>query len=144
MPDNTVRHQYPMTPASVGRARHDCERTLEAWGLSAADPSASDVVLMVSELVTNAITHGRVPHSIGRPVGLVMERDNDTVRVEVTDMQSDKVPELHSAGLSDTGGRGLWMVAELADQWGWRRNFLGKAVWVEKKMGGGEESCPSL
>lgn len=83
-------------------------------------------VLLVSELVTNAILHGRGPLELrARPSG-------SALRVEVHDADPRTPPTL-SADLepTDDGGRGLHLVDILADRWGWAESADGKVVWFE-------------
>ncbi len=85
-------------------------------------------VLLVSELVTNAIRHAQPPlelHAAANGTG---------VRVEVRDGATDP-PVLTTSERVDTslseGGRGLHLVASLSDRWGWHGHADGKAVWFE-------------
>ncbi|OIK02560.1 ATP-binding protein [Streptomyces sp. MUSC 14] len=95
--------------ARVGRMRRITAAHLRLWHVS--EPTAESVVLAVSELVTNAIRHGR------GDVGLkILYADND-VRVEVTD-GNPKPATLTNAQSDDTSGRGLFLVAVLARDWG--------------------------
>ncbi|WP_018546157.1 ATP-binding protein [Streptomyces sp. LaPpAH-108] len=79
-----------------------------------------NVVLSVSELVTNAIEHGR------GVVKLVINVNDDIVRVSV--IGKNPAPAvLRQARLDDTSGRGLLLVQELADAWG----SEGQETWCE-------------
>jgi sodium/proline symporter len=80
--------------------------------------------LIVSELAANAIRHGC------GPIHLRLIRD-DTLICEVSD-GSGTVPRPRRAGGTDEGGRGLALVARLADRWGHRRTANGKVVWTEQ------------
>ncbi|MFD4554868.1 ATP-binding protein [Streptomyces sp. NPDC058469] len=71
-----------------------------------------DATLVVSELVTNAVKHGK-----GRPVGLRVRRFADELRIEVTD-GTPTPARLRSAGVADENGRGLLLVAAVAQEWG--------------------------
>lgn len=84
----------------------------------------ADLTLVVSELVTNAIVHARTPFTVGLQLG------GGTARVEVVDGAPDRPPE-RSLALSTSNGRGLMIVAALADEWGvdWHRDT--KTVWAE-------------
>ncbi|UIX33130.1 ATP-binding protein [Streptomyces sp. GQFP] len=133
MPEVIAQRNYPTTNRSVGRARTDCRNFLASCGLPEAQDFVDDMVLMVSELMTNAVTHGRVPGTSGRQVRMAIERTGDVIRVEVRDTQSDKKPHLCGTG-QDTGGRGLVLVDALSDAWGVNPGVIGKTVWAEKRL----------
>ncbi|HEY8978978.1 MAG TPA: ATP-binding protein [Streptomyces sp.] len=97
------------------------------WGLAECE-RASDVLLCVSELATNALLHG-VP--VGRQFMLSMRLDGDVVLVEVHD-SGDGMPRIAQAQRDDDeGGRGLVLVAALSAKWGVRERGVGKVVWCE-------------
>ena len=83
----------------------------------------SDVLLALSELVTNAVTHARAAPRVH--VGLSPE----SLRLEVFDTSS-KHPVKRSSG-SAAGGFGVRLVSELADSWGWEQVRDGKVVWAQ-------------
>ncbi len=91
---------------------------------------ADDVLLCVSELATNALVHG-VPPGRGFLLRL-LPYDGGGLRVEVHD-SGDGVPAVPQpdAGEPGEGGRGLLLVAELADRWGVSGRSPGKVVWCE-------------
>lgn len=136
-PEVTAQRNYPTTKRSVSRARTDCRAFLASCGLPEAHDFVDDLVLMVSELMTNAVTHGHVPGTTGRQVRMAMEKTGDVIRVEVRDTQSDKRPYVCADG-QDIGGRGLVLVDALSDAWGVSPEAIGKTVWVEKKLGTGD------
>ncbi|MEU6912485.1 SpoIIE family protein phosphatase [Streptomyces olindensis] len=107
-------------PAAVARARSSAVRQLSSWGLGDLDFIAE---LVVSELVTNAIRYGRPP------VRLRLIRDQSLL-CEVSDAGSTS-PHLRRARAFDEGGRGLLLVAQLAERWGTRHARQGKTVWAE-------------
>ena len=72
----------------------------------------AEVELIVSELVTNAVVHGR------GTIRLRLAVDDDVVRGEVIDQGPGFVVELRERGIDACGGRGLWLVASLARRWG--------------------------
>lgn len=108
-------------PSEVPRARALVRQQLAEWGLSDIEYAA---VLMVGELVTNAVRHAR-----GGPVQLRLVRSG-TLLCEVEDTEHT-LPTLLSAGSGDEFGRGLRVVAHLAREWGTSRTASGKTVWFE-------------
>ena len=94
--------------------------------LRESDVDIDTVVLLVSEVVTNAVLHGRSD--------LLLRVDNhgETARVEVAD-SSPKQVRLHEFGIESTTGRGLHLVAQLALRWGAEpgEGDWDKVVWFE-------------
>ncbi|MFJ3903674.1 ATP-binding protein [Streptomyces sp. NPDC090025] len=100
------------------------------------------VELIVSELLTNAFRYARP--SAGRGIGLQVTRGLEGVLIEVEDAGSAKASmfDARSVGLSadedSEHGRGLLLVAQLSEGWGWRRLGNGhNSVWA---LVGGEEA----
>ncbi len=106
---------------AVRGARTAAEQALVQWGLSAIE---DDVALVVSELVTNAVTHARLP------VELRLRPSPESLRIEVQDCSAD-VPTRVDAGIEDDHGRGLQIVAAVAERWGTEPAGSGKVVWCE-------------
>ncbi|MFJ6657694.1 ATP-binding protein [Streptomyces sp. NPDC091377] len=117
-------------PAEVGRARRWARARLARSGIEADEPLAETLVLLVSELVTNAVVHtGRTAVlRLSLPCGAAA--DSATVRLEVAD-SSDRAPVPRHPDGEQTGGRGLALVDGLADRWGWSREGAGKRIWCE-------------
>ncbi|MHC3469246.1 ATP-binding protein [Streptomyces sp. 7R007] len=116
-------------PAEVGRARRWARSRLVGSGITADEPLAETLILLVSELVTNAVVH------TGRPAVLRLSlpgvtAETATVRVEVAD-SSDRAPVPRCLDGDATGGRGLALVDGLADRWGWSPEGAGKRIWCE-------------
>lgn len=107
-------------PGAVSQARSNVGRQLSSWGL---EELSFTTELVVSELVTNAIRHGRPP------IRLRLIHDRGLL-CEVSDASST-VPHLRRARVFDEGGRGLLLVAQLAERWGTRHARHGKTVWAE-------------
>lgn len=84
-----------------------------------------DAALMVSELVTNAILHGRSDARVRVAAGA-----DGVLRVEVSDDNS-RHPEPVSQDHGALDGRGLLIVDALSTQWGVRDEDIGKTVWFE-------------
>ncbi|MFJ3202296.1 SpoIIE family protein phosphatase [Streptomyces sp. NPDC086989] len=116
-----VTWDLPAEPEVVGRARTLATRQLAAWGLEELEFTTE---LVVSELVTNAIRYG------SEPVQLRMIRDRELI-CEVSDGSSTS-PHVRRAEETDEGGRGLFMVAQLAQLWGTRYHARGKTIWAEQ------------
>jgi hypothetical protein len=95
---------------------------------------AETLVLLVSELVTNAVVHTGCPAVLRLLLTGVCEDagggPTGTVRLEVAD-SCDRAPAPRRADDDATGGRGLALVDGLADRWGWTREGAGKRIWCE-------------
>jgi serine phosphatase RsbU (regulator of sigma subunit) len=113
--------EVPPDPAAVYEARKSTAWQLTEWGLQ---DLLFTTELIVSELVTNAIRYA------SPPVSLRLIR-NDVLICEVTD-SSPTQPRLRRARTTDEGGRGLFLVAQLAMRWGCRYCQGGKTIWAEQ------------
>ncbi|WP_455351424.1 ATP-binding protein [Streptomyces sp. SYSU K217416] len=116
----------------VPLARDFTRQALYDWGWLPAPTAdrraaAEDVLLVVSELVTNACLHAEGPEE------LQVSSDGKVLRLEVTDRGAGKpAPRLpHRAGRP--GGHGMFIVERLCLDWGVRRraDAIGKTVWAE-------------
>jgi anti-sigma regulatory factor (Ser/Thr protein kinase) len=108
-------------PLAVRHARRFVATALQTWDLAGL---VERIELLTSELVTNAIIHGR------SPIRLAVEAHSGSVKIEVQDA-STQAP-LTAGGEASAeagGGRGLVLVNALSDQWGWRKVEGGKVVW---------------
>ncbi|SEH00311.1 PAS domain S-box-containing protein [Nonomuraea solani] len=147
---------FPAQPIMVGEARRMAAEAFSGWNVP--EERAELACLLVSEVVTNVVLHAataNVPRRElmveGPPlpfeeswdmpgyedelVGdkeftLRLRRGEDSVWVEVFD-QDLRLPRIRSAGENDEGGRGLYLVDQLAKRWGSRPTREGKAVWFE-------------
>ncbi|WP_405592812.1 ATP-binding protein [Streptomyces sp. NBC_01190] len=117
---------WPPAPISVGRARQFLAQYLDAWELAHL---GDDAQLILSELITNAVTHAHPPY--GNLIATRFERLPCGVRIEVHDT-SDHKPECREASAEEESGRGLGMVDTLTGgHWGvGDRNGPGKVVWA--------------
>ena len=84
---------------------------------------ADTVLLLVSELATNAVRHAATPWE------LHIACTRRTVTVEVLDHDATHKPEVQHPGPDATSGRGLLIVERLATRWGCEPRGDGKAVW---------------
>ncbi|MDO0927214.1 ATP-binding protein [Streptomyces sp. TG1A-8] len=119
-------------PAEVGRARRWVRSRLAGLGTGADESLTETVVLLVSELVTNAVVHTGRPAvlRLSLPGAAAQGAAPPAVRLEVAD-SSSRPPAPRCAGRDATGGRGLALVACLADRWGWSPDGVGKSIWCE-------------
>jgi anti-sigma regulatory factor (Ser/Thr protein kinase) len=114
--------RFHASALSVGQARRFLLAKLPAaWG-----DDADDLVLMLSELATNAVQHAATEFE----VAVRVSPDRGRVRVEVSDVAAGYPTPLEPA-LDALHGRGLHIVRSLADAWGIeaRRDRPGKTVW---------------
>jgi serine phosphatase RsbU (regulator of sigma subunit)/PAS domain-containing protein/anti-sigma regulatory factor (Ser/Thr protein kinase) len=121
--DRIAEWQVPSDPVAVGEVRAAVTRQLADWGL---DEMVFATELILSELVTNAIRYG------GGPIQVRMLRDRSLI-CEVFDSSSTS-PHLRYAASTDEGGRGLFLVAQLAERWGTRYTPAGKVIWAEQPL----------
>jgi hypothetical protein len=105
---------------AVTQARAAAGRTLHEWAVP--NPIAHDIVLLVTELVTNAVLHGQPP------IQLRLRRTSAHIVVEVDD-SATFLPRRLRATPEDEHGRGLQLVSLLAQRWGTRPTASGKSVW---------------
>lgn len=97
--------------------------------VSGACSIADNAEIVISELVTNAIAVSRtvIP---ARPIGLRITIAPDSVMIEVWDHDQNHVPVRKEPDFISESGRGLNIVGELSDDWGWFPLRSGKAVWA--------------
>ncbi|KOV72093.1 PAS/PAC sensor protein [Streptomyces sp. AS58] len=114
-------------PEAVRHARRFTRRTLRAWD---ATEAADAVLLVVSELVTNALVH------TDGQVRLDLTLFNGRVRVAVTDGSPRTPVRPTSIGWEATGGRGLLLVDAMSASWGTVPVSGGKQVWSEIALDG--------
>jgi anti-sigma regulatory factor (Ser/Thr protein kinase) len=113
----------PADGHSVRLARHATRVVLTAWRLAHLEETA---VLLVSELVTNAVRHARGTEVIE----VDLHATRAWLRIEIEDADR-RWPQSRIPGGSDESGFGLVLVDALAAKWGVRETEAGKAVWAE-------------
>ncbi|MFI1930819.1 ATP-binding protein [Streptomyces sp. NPDC020330] len=120
------RRQSPTTPAECWLcSRHRAARLVLQWGHPAL---AGDAALLVSELATNALLHGAIR---GRLFRVRLTLTATALRIAVSDPRGERLPSLRRPGADDCYGRGLLIVARLADDWGVEPRTVGKTVYAE-------------
>jgi anti-sigma regulatory factor (Ser/Thr protein kinase) len=142
--DQLRRLKLPVGKGAIGQCRAFTNEALADWrplteaahGSAQAAPGdlverspaqqlfMQDVLLMVSEVVTNACMH-----TVG-PMELQLDRTDERLRIEVTDPSpTPPVPRNPTPGLP--GGYGLQVVDRLSRAWGYAPRGDGKVVWFE-------------
>ncbi|MYS67889.1 ATP-binding protein [Streptomyces sp. SID5473] len=119
--------RLPSRPESAATARRLTHSVIvRQWTLPAQ--TAESAVLLVSELVGNAVRH-----TGARVFGLRMTRRPGWIRVEVRD-PSRGLPCLLPVQPMDISGRGLFLVDKLSDRWGVDLLPRGKTTWFEMRI----------
>jgi anti-sigma regulatory factor (Ser/Thr protein kinase) len=109
----------------VPAARQHVRKALAGWGVGAE--LTDRVTLSANELVTNAVSHCRISHARVRITLILCRRE---LVLEVSDPDRDRLPRPRDPGPDEEGGRGLALVAALADAWGHRQGPYTKTVWA--------------
>ena len=122
---DAVLHLPPVR-SSAAEARHFVASEL----VGASPELVEDAVLLVDELVANALQHA------GTPIDVTLRHEEGRVRIDVADranvLPSPRVPDREA-----TGGRGLQLVDRLADGgWGVDPSGVGKSVWFALRTPG--------
>jgi hypothetical protein len=105
---------------AVGAVRHRAGEVLADWGVG--PDVREEALLLLSELTTNALLHGRPP------VEVRLGRDRRHLTLEVHDT-APTLPRRSHPSADDEHGRGLLLVSLIARRWGTRPTPVGKAVW---------------
>jgi len=114
----------PRSAEAPGLAR----QALRGWlaGLACTNGVVEDAVLVVSEVVTNAVVHAC---SAPRLVVTVVD---GRLRVEVHD--TSRARPVVRAASTTVGGKGLRILASVTEAWGWSMTNSGKVVWTEQHL----------
>ena len=116
----------PCAPASVALARRALSDELRAAGVF--DSAVRDAVLVISELLSNAILHAYpLP---GERLQVTWAMDGTSVEVAVSDGGGATVPHAGHPSPSSVSGRGLSIVEHLCLTWGVRADEVGLTVWA--------------
>jgi len=111
--------------SAVATTRYFIRDRLAEWSV---DPDIVETaILLASELVTNAVRHGRGRVSVRLRLGC------SRLYLEVDD-EGSSAPEPRTAEDDDEGGRGLQLVTVLAEAWGARPLDRGKSVWCALRL----------
>ncbi len=121
----TARVELPLSNEAAAQARRYVRDVLRTW--QCADDLVYDILLVTSELVTNAVRHG------GRRCALHLEKTAEQLRIEVCD-GSSVLPQPRED--ADEGGRGLAIIGAVAGSWGVSERDAGKSVWAQWSTAG--------
>lgn len=126
---------HPCVAETAALARRLARTTCAAWEVEEA---AERAALVLSELVSNAVRHTR-----SRSIRILVDRPADLrLYVAVIDREPLRLPVLRVPEPGALNGRGLVLVADLAERWGYDRlgsgpRPWGKRCWAELRVGGG-------
>jgi anti-sigma regulatory factor (Ser/Thr protein kinase) len=121
--DDCVSRTFVPLMESIAVARSFVRNALTGWG---HDAVAWEATVIVSELATNAIRHTESPFRVS-----VERRSADgLVRLGVEDVGTD-IPLGRVAADDDVNGRGMAIVTELAQRWGYETVAGGKRAWAD-------------
>ena len=110
--------RFPAEPSSAHAARHFVRVFLRTRPAAIVDT----VVLLTSELVTNALVHAR------SVVEVDLTNTGGMIRIAVTD-DSSELPKIEPSVTLSEHGRGVPLVATLSDDWGVEQTHFGKTIW---------------
>ncbi|MGW2031139.1 SpoIIE family protein phosphatase [Streptomyces sp. NPDC001811] len=119
---DTATWRLPARDDAPARARTQVSVLLRQW--RTRDDTRDDVVLLISELVTNAVRFAT------GPITVRLIRSGHGLLCEVGDTGSGR-PRLRRGGLLADGGRGLHIAHRLTTRWGVRWTDTGKVVWAK-------------
>ncbi|MFD8717324.1 SpoIIE family protein phosphatase [Streptomyces sp. NPDC059629] len=110
-------------PEAARHARRFSKRTLRSWGVT--DDAMDTALLIVSELVTNALIH------TDGPVRLDLTQVDHRLRIAVADASPRSPVKPPNIGWEATGGRGILLVEAMSAAWGTVPVSGGKQVWAD-------------
>jgi anti-sigma regulatory factor (Ser/Thr protein kinase) len=117
-----IARTFPLAPQAVSEAR----RAVATLAEQLPRPVLDDVLVVVSELVTNSVLH--TPPSAGEQVTLRVEIRRDTVRIMVETAWSDFEPTVGGSEPVRESGYGMLLVERLSDRWG---KVANDGMWAE-------------
>ena len=125
-PDVELNEACEPTPAATAEIRSAVRAILARWRI--AGTVADDILLVVHELVANVVDHARTPFR------LAVRLCGSVVKVSVHD-ESCRPLVVREFDPMSTRGRGLPLIAAIADCWGCQQQSDGKTVWAAIPVG---------
>ena len=122
-----VSLSVPHERTGVRLARHAFSDQMAAVGVP--DEAREDAMLVLSELVSNAVKHA-APLPSGE-IGVLWSVRADVLHIEITDGGASTRPHAGAAAMSSLGGRGLDIVRTVSTQWGVTEGTESVTVWAE-------------
>lgn len=107
----------------------------DGLGNEVSQRAIEDVLLVISELVTNAVRHAGAD-TAGETIEVTVRSSGEAIRIEVVDFAPATEPRLRRD--DDPGGMGLVVVSGLCPQWGTEQRDGRKTVWAEYPLQGME------
>jgi anti-sigma B factor antagonist len=131
-----VEFDLPSTPLAPGRARAELRDLL---GSRLSEAELGIVILLTSELVTNAVIHPGTAAETTAVIHIRVTLFDDGLRIEVADggdgFDPTSLASREMAGVVSEGGRGLFLVDNCASRWGTERRphelEMPFVVWFE-------------
>jgi anti-sigma regulatory factor (Ser/Thr protein kinase) len=123
---NAVTMELSGGPQAAAAAR---ELVSELVGDVTPPEAMHDVLLLTTELITNAVKHADVDES--STLRLQVEARGDVRRVTVIDPGGPTRPRMQDVDVSVPGGMGLFLVDALSSRWGSETEGIGTRVWFE-------------
>ncbi|MFC5952971.1 ATP-binding protein [Streptomyces pratens] len=117
--------RVPSDVGSVSSARRRVVRIVRDWDLPLAEDTVETLELLAGEVIANAVVHTEEGCQV------TVSWDGSRVRLETEDAEGRLLPQRAPVDLDEERGRGLQLVAGLAQRWGSRPTADGKAVWFE-------------
>ncbi|MEV2211097.1 ATP-binding protein [Streptomyces sp. NPDC050997] len=124
-----IRIPVSGTPAGAASARRQIAEEIRDWGAALGHELLYAAELVASELITNAVRHAH--HG---PITAGADLDARALRIAVIDASS-QIPEVSLPEADEEDGRGLFLVAALADRHGFDPLPSGKRCWAEFEFG---------
>ncbi|WHM38256.1 ATP-binding protein [Streptomyces sp. BPTC-684] len=127
MEAHQIRISVSGTPAGAASARQQIAEWIRAWGVLLEPDLLDTAELVASELITNAVRHAHGPITASAYLSA------KALRIAVIDTSSD-IPEVGLPDADEEDGRGLFLVAALADRHGFEPLPSGKRCWAEFEL----------
>ena len=110
----------------------------DGLGSAVSQRAIEDVLLVISELVTNAVRHAGV--GSGDSIDVCVTNTGESVCIEVVDGQPEAAPQLRDD--EEPGGMGLIVVSGLCQEWGTEQQEGRKIVWAEYSLDPLQQAVP--